>query len=967
MAAPDDQDALGHTATLPAGTGTRPAPSERQPHDIDSGHLDLETLPVIDPETYVFGHYFARGGMGRIAAVRDKRLGRVVAIKELIANEPALIERFKREIRITARLEHPAIVSIHEAGQWPTGEPFFVMKKVAGRSLKEAIDARPMFEERLSLVASVIAIVDALAYAHQCGIIHRDLKPANVLVGEFGETVVIDWGLAKDLRAGEEADPIAEYAQAVSAHVTVAGSLLGTPAYMAPEQARGDVADERSDVYALGAILYTVLAGVPPYDGNTQAEVVARVLDEAPIAIGERQPAVPIDLQTIVARAMARAPGERYPSARELAADLKRFQTGQLVAAHKYSRGQLFARWLRRHRGSVIVGVAALVALVVLGTASLIGIVGERDRAVAAEYRSSVRSDALVIAQARSAVEVDPHQALRWLAELPVESAQWPAARLVAADAVGRGVPRPLPVAGDGDTEMALSADGRWLVAVGDHETIQLHDLATGGKRAIRTGGDRMTDVAITRDGSRIATGTTENTVVVWNADGSKRRTFTGHDGWVTGVSFTPDDKRVISTGLDRTTRVWDLEGDGVRVLQMRLRGRDVSRDGRWVVGLDRDSDRAYVWDTTSTTKSEIEGEYHALSLDGTLAWVEKERTIQLKTLATGARRSLAEVAEPITQLVFSADATQLIVGTHGGTVQVIDLRTDARWSYRASGSIRGLATPDTGAWIAAWSKDAPVHLIDARSHEGRILTGSRGGVMRSKDGVRLLTSDPKQRLLEWTTTSGSSVLAAHKSSRGIAVAPDGSRIAFGGANHVLRIWNAGTRETIDLAGHTAPITHAVWSPNGALIASVDEAKRAWLWDASTRRGVSLQGRAMSMLEFSPDGTRLAAPADDQGVRVWDVASGTMTLLPTQPWVGWIGFASDGRLAGISSDGMIRIWEPGSTRSSTVGTHGSIVHDAAFSPDGAWLATAGHDGIVRLWPRSGGEAQTFGGHFSWVT
>ncbi|MCW5801561.1 MAG: serine/threonine protein kinase [Deltaproteobacteria bacterium] len=349
-----DDAPLGHTATLPAGSAPAPPAEVRAgsgaPADLDSARDDLDELPTVDPDTYVFGHYFARGGMGRIAAVRDKRLGRVVAIKELIAREPALVERFKREIRITARLEHPAIVSVHEAGQWPSGEPFFAMRRVAGQSLKDAIAARPTLHERLGLVAGVIAIVDALAYAHQRGVIHRDLKPANVLVGEFGETVVIDWGLAKDLRGGDDAhdphDPMVEHAQAVEGHVTVAGALLGTPAYMAPEQARGEGADERSDVYALGAILYTVLAGAAPYDGDTQAAIVARVLAEPPASIGARQPGVPDDLQAIVARAMARSPADRYPSARELAADLKRFQTGQLVAAHKYTRGELVARWL---------------------------------------------------------------------------------------------------------------------------------------------------------------------------------------------------------------------------------------------------------------------------------------------------------------------------------------------------------------------------------------------------------------------------------------------------------------------------------------------------------------------------------------------------------------------------------------------------------------------------------------------
>jgi len=245
----------------------------------------------VDPEHYVVDGELARGGMGRILAARDRRLGRPVAIKELLHLDDDLLRRFEREARVTARLQHPAIVNVHEAGVWAShhpsrsepretapspplgGEPFYVMKLISGRSLDKIIAEQKTLAARLALVPNVLAVADALAYAHSQRIVHRDLKPANVIVGDFGETVVIDWGLAKELGVAEA--PLAEGTGADAGRRpnaaasspdsgTVAGALMGTPSYMAPEQVRGDPVDERADVYAIGAILYQTLAGDLP-------------------------------------------------------------------------------------------------------------------------------------------------------------------------------------------------------------------------------------------------------------------------------------------------------------------------------------------------------------------------------------------------------------------------------------------------------------------------------------------------------------------------------------------------------------------------------------------------------------------------------------------------------------------------------------------------------------------------------
>ena len=315
-------DLIGSAATRLDGAAGRAPPAS-----------DDQALPTIDRAHYRVDSELARGGMGRIFLARDRRLGRNVAVKEALVTEDAFLVRFDREVRLTARLQHPGIVSIYEAGRWPTGEPFYAMRLIAGRPLSSVIAETTTLAQRLALIPNVLAVAEALAYAHDQRIIHRDLKPANVLVGTFGETVVIDWGLAKDLddtRAGDETGP---YADTGEGALTMLGSVMGTPSYMPIEQATGQAVDARADVYAIGAILYEVLCGKPPYEGPTGMSILGLLVAQAPPALAARATGVPADLLAIVDRAMARDADRRYRTAKDTHDRLALRETPQQRAA----------------------------------------------------------------------------------------------------------------------------------------------------------------------------------------------------------------------------------------------------------------------------------------------------------------------------------------------------------------------------------------------------------------------------------------------------------------------------------------------------------------------------------------------------------------------------------------------------------------------------------------------------------
>jgi len=317
---------------------------------------------VVSPALYGSKRQFRSGGMGNTFTAYDVRLGREVIIKEPAEPTDAaeagaalrMERRLIRERRILGLLEHPAIVPVYESGQWPDGTPFFVMRRIKGFTLGETIDACNNFAERIVLLPKLISIAEAIAHAHDRGVVHRDLSPDNLMLGEFGEPYVIDWGIATLTSDADE--PFLDVVEPAGDGLTKGG--VGKDPYSSEQQRRGEVPDVQFDVYSLGVTLHHLLGGQKP------ERVLSGDLERLPKEC-------PDELASIVRRATSLVPVDRFADASELAGELRRYQKGLLVDAHRYTFRERARRWFARHRAAVVMLAGCLFAVAALTTAHI--------------------------------------------------------------------------------------------------------------------------------------------------------------------------------------------------------------------------------------------------------------------------------------------------------------------------------------------------------------------------------------------------------------------------------------------------------------------------------------------------------------------------------------------------------------------------------------------------------------------
>lgn len=913
---------------MPPPPGRRP-PAETLPFSEDPpwASAGVASSPAPSEPRYRVLRELARGGIGRVLEAHDAELDRAVAIKELLHDSPGGRARFEREIRFTARLQHPAIVPLYEAIHEPDGSLRYAMKLVTGQTLQDAIDRAPDLEARLGLLRHVEAVADALAYAHAQGVIHRDVKPQNVLIGPFGETVLIDWGIARLLGGGETDtdDGMPGEAPADSA-LTQLGSIVGTPAYMAPEQARGESVGREVDVHALGATLYHLLSGRSPWQTDTASTLTALLAGKRPPPLSRVEPGLPADLVSIVERAMAARPQDRYPSALELSRDLQAFRTGQLVAARRYTTLDLMLRWLRRHRALVALTSVAGLLLTLMGSLSARRVLSERDLARAAQAVAEARTDALVLAQARRALAQDPTEAAAWLASWPSDgedgAERFALAQELGGGAVARLVVRYHP---DACNAIAWSTDGQQLLPLG-RETGPLDATMGLPQHSVQVAWGEQ--VLALPDGSSAWLET--NGQIRMIRTGQEPVTIPGVPEKPVAAALAGEDRAVVAT---RSGQIWevplsgdpavqlaDLDGPAYSLIQQGRRWIAATPKGELWSGALGSSDATRLLSHTAAIHSLIQGPDDALLFGdaegGVYTWQQGQPP-----------HLLSRLGGAVSTLALSSDATWLAAAGGARQLRVLDLR-------RGSDEVRPLDPPWPASRVIGLRWSPTDELLAANLADGslRLWWPGRGQV--------------EQRL---------ATIATHAAP---AFSPNGQELANCGVDGSIRVWPVPAAGAELHAGAEGRIFHVQALPDGRFATDGDD-RTVRLWTPGRAEGMALRGhldRAYG-LDASADGSVLVSASLDGLAIAWDTTTGEGTpLVGHQGRVqravvlpGGIGYATAGQ------DGTLRTWSPQGEETGRVKAHDGAAWWLLAEESGRALWSVGGDRRLVRWEPGAGE------------
>jgi WD40 repeat protein len=887
---------------------------------------ELQTLKDSLPR-YRIVEEFRRGGMGVIYRAWDAALEREVALKvlpESAASTPEARDRFLREAQLAAQLHHPHIVPVYDTGTWQ-GQVYLSMPLIDGTTLDgAALDLR-------GKITAMRHVALAIHHAHGQGIVHRDIKPSNLLYDNQGRVYVTDFGLARRTD--------------VSKRLTLTGEVMGTPAYMPPEQARGQEVDARSDVYSLGATLYELVCGRAPFLGSDAFGIVNKVLTEEPAAPRACNPLLARDIETIIQKAMDKVPARRYATAGELAEDLGRYLEGRPIRARPASVFEQARKWSRRHpAASALMAVSAL-ALIAMVSGGLW--YNARLRAALAESERR-RADGLlnegnVMSSAR-----------RW-----VEARErYQEARAIL-DQLGAS---------------PLAADlGIWDTFTSSPPPLLSFQGHAGAVRG----------VAFSPDGRRALTGGADRALRLWKVStGEALRVFEGHAATVSNILFSPDGRRALSRSDDHVVKLWDLETGRALASYPGNHGAGFTHDGRLVLLSDAVHDAE-----TGTVIANFSGSAAAYSPFAMFG----SRTLSASGfLLTHDGDSLAGHAGVISTVAFSPDGKRALSGSHDNEIKLWDLesRKEIRSLLGHTGALTGvLFLPDGLRGVSA-GEDRTARLWDLETgRELRTLAGHLGAVTSiaaSPDGRLCLSGGGDGRLLLHLIDSAPEVtpLSGHDAEvSSIAFSPDGRWVLSGSKDKSVRLWDAATGLPLATFKGECRVQAAALSADGRLAVTGGHDGSLELWDATSGRrlwrATHFGGAPASPgdpsgvagVALSDDGRLVLSGANGGGLKLWEVATGqeVLALKGHARTVPGVAFRPDRRTAVSGSlDGTIRVWEleSGLERRSMGGRRGPV-WGMALSPDGAAALSGNEDRTVSLWDlETGEERKVFSGHTS---
>jgi WD40 repeat protein len=918
-----------------------------------------------------------RGGMGVVYKARHLRLDRLVALKMVLTGAhagPQELERFRIEAQAVAHLQHANIVQIYEVGE-QDGLPFFSLEFVDGGSLAGKLAGQP--QPAPSAAAMVALLARAMHHAHLQGIVHRDLKPANVLLMADGTPKITDFGLAKQLD-GKEGP-------------TVSGSIMGTPSYMAPEQASGQRAAQgpAADVYALGAILYEMLTGRPPFQADTPMDTLLQVVRDETLPPSRIRHRVPRDLETICLKCLEKDPRRRYASAEALADDLSRFQRGEPILARPVGTLGRLVKWARRRPA-----VATLLGLMAMLTVVGFGLVTWKWLDAEAARGRAERAESQAVREAREA-----NDARRAARELATGLVLDQGVALCQKGEVGRGL---LYFASglDGDEDAdpaqqrALQANlAAWRPHV--NPLRQCIDLPC-----------EMRALACSRDGKRFATGGEDNLVRLWEFGDMKARILEGHKGPVRSVAFSPDGSLLLSGGGDGSAFVWDVAA-GRPICSTALPQKGPCQavafgpDGKTVLLA---GPGAYLYALEGKTLRQIdalkprEGKLSippraaAFSPDGlTIVTGSWQATVgRLWDAVTHEEIPLEpENQTPMIAVAFSPDGKRFL--SCSGPQKFAYLR-DARTGEVIDKlphphAVNGVAFSAGGKTLLTTCADrtARVWRADSLAPVGQPLPHPdviQAAALHPSGDV-VLTCGKDRTLRVWDVAVGAPVVVfppdpavegRRQGHDSIAVSPDGRLILTGGRDFFCRLWRLedGKPVQVQALEQKAVVAAVAFAPDGKGAATASGGSvRLWGLDPAKERPLAsvprldfeahkAPGRGLHVRDvaFSPDGKRLLTGGVDGAAKLWRVDDGKLlrTLRHGGPVLAVAISPDGGRLATACDDGKVRLWD-GQTEEALIQLEG---HEGpatcvAFSADGRWLLSGGLDQTARLWDAGTGK------------
>jgi len=969
------------------------------------GLVPHEDPPPIDVPGYRVTSVLGEGGMGTVYAAEQFEPQRPVAIKVLHARSGNALVRFKTEAQIMARLDHPGIARVLEAGD-ADGHPFLVMEHVDGETLDRYVEGVPL-ARRLALF---VQICDAVHHAHLKGVIHRDLKPSNVMVRDGDRVVILDFGVA---RLADDAG--------ITPGATRAGELLGTPLYMSPEQARlrADEVDARSDVYTLGVILYELCCNDLPYGvkGLPLPAITVVVCEDPPVPLGKKDPALRGDLEAITLKTLGKDPAERYQSVAALAEDVRRYLAGLPVSVRVPGKRERLRRFIkRRPLVALAISSAALATMTFAAVVTLLWLDARAARQLAEQAtvraesaRADLerRSNQLTLKQARAALSRDPTEAVAWLATLTGLDVDPRTAWGIAEEAVARGVASHVlrghtdevhwvePVAGGGF--VTAGYDGRALLW--EPPAFMPRELATakqGRFHAVRPSPDG-TQFAIGGDAGELYLGTRTGRLIALG----------GHTGDVQNLAWSHDGAW-LATGDDRgRLMLWPRDGQTYKELAYSPSAIGAvawTIDGALIAG--DHAGAIWRWDpvtgarATATTGVDIVDAWGA----GTnVVTVDVEGAVRVwrHAAASLTLERTIETKMKTKRCAFGPRGEWLVLGGVGGAVVRVELSTGENHSLGAHrAQVRSLAVSADGAWIADGSDDGTLTVrasangrrLDLRGHGGRIRHLAIAGDV-------LLSGDSDGVVRRWNLSAPGPMLVTPEPVTQLAVSPDGAQLVAVDASGVTTLWSPSGGREVRLGSSTGRITDLALAGTTVITGTTEGEVTFWL-EAPVRRspggivkaiaaskdrvavGLSTGAIAMFTLEgtplpviaghaggtdalaFDPSGTLLISGGQDRQIRAWrregdGFAAAAPLDAPLRGDTHFVQFSPAGdRVVIAGNDGAVIAW---SVRDGVVDApsqrvlaqHTGAVTALAFDPGGRWLASAGRDARVVRSERGG--------------